>query len=111
MIQEIDSRLNIPDINLYNYLQVSSFVRALHKQNMLLLRKYNIKNLANIKMIIGRHITKNFTTKKIDQLVFTKDLVIDYNFANYNAHIAPINTKSNIEITEANNKEKNPHTY
>lgn len=58
-------------------------------------KKYDIKNLDEVKTIIGWQISRDTAigTIKINQSVFIRDLVIEEEFANYNANVIPIKAR------------------
>lgn len=66
----------------------------------LLAKKYNMKNLGKVKIIIRCQITRNTKTHiiKIDLLALIRDLVIEKKFIKCNLNIIPIKSESAIEI-------------
>lgn len=73
-----------------------------------------MKDLGEVKTIIGWQITKNSTlgTMKIDQSVFIRNLVIKKGLTNCNATIILIKADSIIDMPDANDyKETKLHKY
>ena len=72
-------------------------LKALKK---LLSEKYKIKDLGEVKTIIGWQITRDQAarTMKIDQSAFIRDLVIEEGLTDCNANIIPLKAGSAIEI-------------
>lgn len=80
----------------------------------LLATEYDIKNLDEVKTIIGWQVTRDMATRtmKIDQSTFIKDLVIKEGLTDCNANVIPIKTRSAIEMSKPDNYDKtNIHTY
>ena len=63
-------------------------------------KEYNVKDLGEVKTIIGWQITRNPSTQtlKIDQSSFIRDLVIEENLTNCNSNIIPMKAGSAIEM-------------
>lgn len=77
-----------------------------------LFKKYHVKDLGEVKTIIGWQITRNTMSIKIDQSAFIQDPVIGKNLANCNANVVQMKASLSIDMTEANYyKEENVHTY
>lgn len=69
-------------------------------------KKYEMKDLGEIKIIIGWQITKDLATRmmKIDPSAFIRDLVIKEGFTDCNANVILMKAGSAIEMT-------NPEDY
>lgn len=70
-------------------------------------KEYNVKDLGEVKTIIGWQITRNPSTQtlKIDQSSFICDLVIEKNLTNCNSNVIPMKAGFAIEMIEHNNYE------
>ncbi len=68
----------------------------------LLGREYEMKDLGEVKTIIGWQITRDPTahTLKIDQSAFIRDLVIEEGLTDCNANVIPMRAGSAIEETK-----------
>lgn len=79
-----------------------------------LARKYNIKNLEEIKIIIGWQITRDtaLSTMKIRQSAVIWDLVIEKKLTKCNPIVISMKARSIIKMTEPKNyEEMNLHIY
>lgn len=65
-------------------------------------KEYEMKNLGNIKTIIGWQITRDpiMHTMNIDLSIFIRDLVIEKRLIDCNANVTPMKVRSAIEITD-----------
>lgn len=63
-------------------------------------KEYNVKDLGEVKTIIGWQITRNPSTQtlKIDQSSFICDLIIEENLINCNSNVIPMKARSAIEM-------------
>lgn len=59
LIQQIDSKIKIVNIYIYDFLLTLEIIDTLNKLKKLLSRKYNIKEFSKVKIIIDQQITKN----------------------------------------------------
>lgn len=101
-------------IYINDFLLVSNTMVTLDALKKLMATKYNIKNLSEVKTIIGWQVTKDMARRiiKINQTAFIKDLVIEEGLTNCNTNVIPMKAKSAIEMSKPNNYNKtNIHTY
>ncbi len=78
----------------------SNSTDTLETVNKKLGNEYNVKDLGEVKTIIGWQMTRDpFTqTLKIDQSSFIRDLVIEENLTNCNSNVIPMKAGSAIEM-------------
>lgn len=71
-------------------------------------KKYDTKDLREVKTIIGWQINRDIAsgTMKISQSVFIQDLVIEEGLTECNANVIPMKAGSTIEMTEPEDYEK-----
>lgn len=77
-------------------------------------KKYNLKDLFEINIIIKQQITKNIAihTIKIDQSIFIKDLIIKKKLRKCNTNIILMKVSSAIKLLEFENYTKTDfHKY
>lgn len=81
---------------------------ALEILKKLLAKKYEMKDLGEVKTIISCQITRDIAahTIKIDQSVFIRDLVIKKRFTECNTNVIPMKAGSVIKIIKLDNYEE-----
>ena len=85
-----------------NFLLTSNSSKALAWLKDSIAKKYNVKDLEEVKTIIGWQITRDLDTKtlKIDQSAFIHNLFKSENIANYNSVNIPMKARYFIDIQE-----------
>ena len=81
-----------------NFLLASKYRKPFDQIKSKLKKKYNVKDLEEIKMIIGWQVTQGPSTIKIDQLVFIRDLVEDAGMQDCNPVSTPMKAVNFIEM-------------
>ena len=97
-----------------NFLLISNIMRTLEFLKQLLAKKYDMKDISEVKTIIRWQITRNSTigTIKINQSAFIRDLVIEEGFTDCNISIIPMKSGLSIEMLNSNDyKETNLYKY
>ena len=91
-----------------NFLLTSNTMSLLEELKKCLAKKYNTKDLKEVKIIIRWQISRNIAlgTIKIDQLAFIRDLVIEERFTKYNPNVIPMKASSAIDINKVRNYEE-----
>ena len=77
-------------------------MQALNNLKENLSKKYDMKNLGEVKTIIGWQITRNLSTRtiRVSQLAYIRDLLEEENLTNCNAPTIPMKAGSFIEMNE-----------
>lgn len=69
-------------------------------------KEYNVKELGEVKTIIGWQVTQSLSTLKIDQLAFIHDLAEKESMRNCNPVNTPMKTGNFIEMQDEDNYEE-----
>ena len=109
LIWHTKDKISIIGIYVDDFLLASNEMVILKALKKLLGKKYKIKDLGEVKTIIGRQITKDSVahTMKINQSAFIIDLIIEEGRTDCNANISPMKRGSAIEM---NNLDDNKDT-
>ena len=97
-----------------DFLLASNIIKNLDKLKAALSNAYNVKDLGEVKTIIGWQIIKDHVAQimKIDQPAFIQDLVMEENLSNCNANVVPIKARSAINMSDVDAyEEEDLHTY
>ena len=88
-----------------DFLLALNKIGTLNKLKQSLAKKYDIKNLGEVKTIIGWQINQDTAvgTIKIHQSAFVQDLVIKEGLTDYNSNIIPMKAGLSIEMSEPEN--------
>ena len=100
--------ISIVSIFVDNFLLASNKMVILKVLKKLLGKKYEIKDLGEVKTNIGWQIIRKpiVRTMKINQSIFIRDLVIGKGLTNCNANIIPMKANSAIEINDLEDYEE-----
>lgn len=94
---------------------VNDFLLAASKQNSIkkaLQDEYNVKDLREVKTIIGWQVTQGLFIIKIDQLTFIRDLIEEEGIQDYNPVNTPMKAGNFIEMQDEDDYKKvNPKMY
>ncbi len=98
------SRDEISIVNVYvdDFLLASNTMVALKALKAFLAKKYNTKDLGEVKTIIGWQIHRDLAAgiMKIDQSAFIQDLVIEKGLTDCNANVIPMKAGSSIKMAD-----------
>lgn len=114
LIRQSDSEISIVSVYVDDFLLASNTMNALNALKEALSKEYDVKDLGEVKTIIGWQITRNPATQtmKIDQSAFIRDLVTEENFSDCNADVVPMKSGSAIDMTDVDDyEEQDLHTY
>lgn len=72
-----------------DFFLIANLIKPLNEIKKLLANKYDMKNLKEVKIIIGWHVMRDIVvgTIRIDQSVFIRDFVIKDILMDYNANV------------------------
>lgn len=105
---------SIVSVYVDNFLLASNTIGTLELLKQLLAKEYDMKDMGEVKTIIGWQITRDSVmgTMKIDQSAFIRDLVIEEGLTDCNAPVIPMKAGSSIEMLDPDDcEETDLHEY
>lgn len=114
LIYCLKDEISIVSMYVDNFLLASSIMKTLNALKQFLARKYDTKDLGEVKTIIKWQIEWDTTASmmKIHQLAFILDPIIKKGLTNCNANVIPMKAGSSIEISDLENyEEADLHIY
>lgn len=114
LICYLRDKISIISIYIDDFFLISNTISILNVLKQLVSRKYDTKDLSEVKTIIGWQI--NWDTApgaiNIDQSAFVRDLVIEKKLTNHNTNIILMKARSSIKMTDPEDyKEANLYIY
>ena len=105
---QTNKEISIMSMYIDNFLLASNTMSSLKELKRCFAKKYNTKDLEEVKTIIRWQISRNTAlgTIKIDQLVFIRDSVIEEKFTKYNPNVIPMKAGSVIDISKVGDYEE-----
>lgn len=114
LIRQLEGETSIVSIYVDDFLLASNTITTLYAIKKSLAREYNMKDLGEVKTIIGWQMSRDTVahTIKINQLAFIRDLIIEEELTKCNANIIPMKARSSIEMPNSDDYNKiDIHTY
>lgn len=108
------TEISIVSVYVDDFLLASNTMRTLELLKQLLAKEYDMKDLGEVKTIIGWQITRDpaMGTMKIDQSAFIRDLVIEEGLTDCNAPVILMKAGSAIEMLDPDDYEETElHEY
>ena len=108
LIRQTKDEISIVSVYIDDFLLALNEMATLKALKKLLGKKYEMKDLGEVKTIIGWQITRDLAVRtiKIDQSAFIRDLVIEEGLTNCNANVIPMKVGSAIEINDSEDYEE-----
>lgn len=103
LIQQSGNETSIVSVYIDDFFIVSNTMTTLGAMKASLFSEYDVKDLGEVKTIIGWQITRDLTrqTMKIDQSAFIRDLVIEEGLDDFNTNVVPMKAGSSIHMSDA----------
>lgn len=91
-----------------NFLLALNTIVTLDTLKKSLAIEYNMKDLDEVKTIIGWQVIRDMATRtiKIDQTVFIRDLIIEEELIDWNVNIIPMKASSAIKMSKSDDYDK-----
>ena len=112
--QSATGEISIVSVYIDDFLLASNTIKNLDELKAALSNAYDVKDLGEVKTIIGWQITRDpiAQTMKIDQSAFIRDLVMEENLSDCNANVVPMKAGSAIDMSDVDAyEEEDLHTY
>ena len=112
--QSSTGEISIVSVYIDDFLLASNTIKNLDELKAALSNAYDVKDLGEVKTIIGWQITRDpiAQTMKIDQSAFIRDLVMEENLSDCNANVVPMKAGSAIDMSDVDAyEEEDLHTY
>ncbi len=108
LIRQTRNEVSIVSVYVDYFLLASNAMTTLEALKKLLGKEYEMKDLGEVKTIIGWQITRDpaARTMKIDQSAFIRDLVIEEGLTDCNANVIAMKAGSAIEMTDPEDYEE-----
>ena len=108
LIQQTKDEISIASVYVDDFLLASNKMATLKALKKLLGKKYKMKDIGEVKTIIGWQITRDLAarTMKIDQSAFIRNFVIEEGLIDCNAKVIPIKAGSAIEMNDPEDYEE-----
>ena len=108
LIRQTKDEINIVSVYVDDFLLASNEMATLEALKKLLGKKYEMKDLGEVKTIIGWQIMRDLAARilKIDQSAFIRDLVIKEGLTDCNANVIPMKAGSAIEMNDSDDYEE-----